>query len=223
MNRLGGLEWSPDERSLALLGFRRNEEGGRKDDRDLVLVLDLASGQWREVASLCMEECFWPLAPCWSDDSLRLTVLASDWWGLGADEVEVATGARERRYRVFAPYPYWGVSGVSWTANGQALALALTVPSDTPGRSSSTSDDLIIESAKGLARLPFIAEWYAYRSAWSPDGKWLALPTKQGLLVREGARGTLVARGFGAMGNRYGSRPAERQMGVLAARVPFWG
>lgn len=190
LNRLGGLEWSPDERSLALLGFRRNEERGRKDDRDLVLVLDLASGQWRAVASLRREEGFWPLAPCWSDDSLRLTVLASDWWGLGADEVEVATGARERRYRVFAPDPYWGGSGVSWTANGQALALALTVPSDTPGRSSSTSDDLIIESAKGPTRLPFIAEWYAYRSAWSPDGKWLALPTKQGLLfvkVPEGA------------------------------------
>ena len=190
LGKLGGLAWAPDERSLALLGFRRDEEGDRKDDRDLALVLDLASGQWKEVVSLSTGACTWSLAPCWSDDSRRLTVLASDWRGLGADEVEVATGKRARRYRAFAPEPYIAGSGIAWTPSGRTVALALMVSSDTPGRSSSTSDDLIIESAKGLTRLPFIAEWYAYRSAWSPDGKWLALPGNEQLLfvkVPEGA------------------------------------
>ena len=150
--RPGVPDWSPDGRRLAY---------GGGDDRDVVVIRDVATGDSRQLTGrlLFIRE------PRWSPDSSRLLVASRDLQGRdGIFTVDVQSGAIETIVLGprFSARPLWSLDGSKiYYLNRGVIERTLATGEERVLRASSAG------GAGGMLAL-------------SPDGRWLGLIEREG-------------------------------------------
>jgi Tol biopolymer transport system component len=159
--------WSPDGRYLAFVAW-----GDDKIGYDLN-VLDMASHQFRRLVSH-IEMSSTPPEPSWSPDGRRVALYGAENNIDGIFIVDVETSAVEHLSHVRGtPYPEWP----AWSPRGDQIAF---VANDASG----LERDLWLIDADGenVRRVGEVQTTIS-RAAWSPDGRWLAYPSADGITV----------------------------------------